>query len=170
MKWTAICGSWRKVNNDVERDVRDNVKIIINNGDGIITGGALNVDSIVADEALMLDPSAKKIRIFLPTTLDIFAEHYRKRAEEGVITKEQAENLIMQISKIQKINQDSIIENKINKVLYKEIYYERNSAIIEAADELLAFQVNDSPGTRHTISKARKKGIPVKIFKYTIEQ
>ncbi|MGB2762338.1 MAG: hypothetical protein WBC21_02215, partial [Minisyncoccales bacterium] len=164
-----ISGSWRKINKVLEKDIRDNVREIINKGDGIITGGALNVDSIAADEALKLDPTAKTIKVFLPTTLEIFASHYHKRAEERVITKQQAKDLITQLTKIKEINPPSLVENRKNKVLNKETYYERNSAIVEVADELIAFHVNESMGTKDTINKAHKKGIPVKVFTYNIE-
>ncbi len=169
MKYIAISGSWRKMNSQLEKDVRDHVREIISRGDGIVSGGALNVDYIATDEALKLDPSAKRIKIFLPATLEIFSAHYRKRAREGVITKEQAESLIAQLNKVGQLNPSSIIENKNNKVLDKETYYERNSAVIEAADELIAFHVNKSLGTKDAIEKAHKKGIPVKTFSYTIE-
>ena len=63
MKWTAITGSWRKTSSEVERDVRDAVREIIERGDGIVTGGALNVDWYATDEALKLNPEATKIRM-----------------------------------------------------------------------------------------------------------
>lgn len=169
MKWVAISGSWRKMNNEVEKDVRDKVKEIISRGDGIVSGGALGVDYIVTDEVLKLDSIAKRIKIFLPATLEIYAAHYRKRAEEGVITKKQAEDLIAQLTKIHTLNPPSLIENKNNKIVDKEAYYERISAIIKATDKLIAFHINESPGTRDAIEKAHKKGIPVEVFNYTIE-
>lgn len=169
MKWIAISGSWRKINKELEKDIRNKVREIISRGDGIVSGGALNVDYIATDEALKLDPTTKRIKIFLPATLEIYATHYRKRAEEGVITKKQAEDLIAQLTKIHTLNPSLLIENKNNKIVDKEAYYERISAVIEAADELIAFHVNESPGTKDSIEKARRKGIPVKTFVYTIE-
>ena len=172
MKWIAISGTWRKMNKELEKDIRDNVKEIINRGDGIVTGGALNVDFVAVDEALKLNATAKRIKIFLPATLEIFAAHYRKRAKEGVITEEQTENLISQLSRIKEINFSSLIENKDNKVINEEAYHKRNTTIINAADELIAFRVKEKvggTGVKDTIEKARKKGIPVKVFTYTIE-
>lgn len=169
MKWVAISGSWRKMNKELEKDVRNAVREIISRGDGIVSGGALNVDYIATDEALKMNPTAKRIKIFLPATLEIYAAHYRKRADEGVITKKQAEDLIAQLNKIREINPSSLIENKNKKSVEKETYYERNSVIVEAADELIAFHVNESLGTKDAIDKAHKNGIPVKVFTYTIE-
>jgi len=133
MKWVAISGSWRKINKEVENDVRKTVREIISRGDGIVAGGALNVDYIATDEALKLDPTAKRIKIFLPATLEIFIAHYRKRAKEGVITEEQAEDLINQLSRIKEINLSSLIENKDSKVINEEVYHKRNTTIINAA-------------------------------------
>lgn len=169
MKWVAISGSWRKIDKEIEEKVRKVVREIISRGDGIVTGGALGIDYIATDEALKSDPSAKSIKIFLPATLEIFLAHYRKRAKEGVITEKQAEDLISQLNKIRKINPSAIVENHNNKVINEEAYHERNSNIIEAADELIAFWVNQTPGTKDAIDKARQKDIPVKVFSYNIE-
>jgi len=160
------------MNRGLEKDVRNTVREIFSRGDGIVAGGALNVDYIATDEALKLEPTAKRIKIFLPATLEIFAAHYRKRAKEGVITEEQAEDLIAQLNKIHEINPASLIENQENKVINEEVYHKRNSTIIEAADELIAFRVKEKigggTGVRDTINKAHKKGIPVKVLSYTI--
>lgn len=168
MKWIAISGSWRIINKEVEQDVRKVVKYILARGDGIVTGGALNVDYIATDEALKYDLSAKRIKVFLPTTLEIYIRHYRKRAQEGVITERQAETLITQLEKIKKLDSSSLIENTTNKIVDRRVYFERNTEVVKAADELVAFHINKSEGVANTIEKAKKKGIPVKTFVYTI--
>lgn len=52
------------------------------------------------------------------------------------------------------------------------MYYQRNSTVVEASDELIAFLVkteqSESMGTADTIEKAQKKSIPVKLFKYDL--
>lgn len=169
MKWYGISGSWRKTNSQVENDVRRVVKEIIEKGNGIVTGGALNVDFFATDEALKVDPSAKHIKVLLPTTLQKYATHYRKRAGEGVITVEQAEKLIEQLTKLQSINVNSVIENRGTDSVEQVAYYERNSQVVNNSNELFAFQVNQSAGTQNTIEKAKKKNVPVHIFTYTIE-
>ena len=50
-----------------------------------------------------------------------------------------------------------------------ESFHARNCQIVALADELVAFRVNDSPGTTFTIDQAREKGIPTKVFDYTID-
>lgn len=135
-------------------------------GCGIISGGAIGVDYFVTSEALKINPSAKKIKVFLPTTIDIYAAHYWKRAREGVITKKEAKNLIAQLLKIKKINRSSLVEDKKNIVVSTDNYYKRNTTIIENADQLIAFHINQSPGTKDSIDKAKKKGIFTKVFNY----
>jgi len=169
MKWIAISGSWRKIDKKVVRDVRKVVREIIINGNGIVSGGALGVDYIAVDEALKLDLLVNQIKIYLPTSLVIFAKHYRKRAREGIITSKQAEEIISQLNKIARANELAIIENHHNKILNKDSYYERNSDVVKAADELIAFHVNNSEGTQDAIDKAKKKAIPIKEFNYTID-
>lgn len=169
MKWIGISGSWRKTNNKIERDVRRVVRRILLHGDGIVSGGALNVDFFATDEAMQIDPTGTYIKIFLPTTLDIYAKHYRKRAYEKVITSKQAEELINQLTRLQQINPKALIESRQNRTVDIEAYFKRNSAVINAADELIAFQVNKSNGVQDTIEKAKAKGIPVKLFTYTLD-
>jgi len=168
MKWVAISGSWQKINRKVEEDVRSVVKEILKRGDSIVSGGALNVDYIATDEALKYDPTGGRVMIFIPASLDVYATHYRKRAEQDIITKQQAEDLITQLKRLKKLKAAPLVENLTNRVVDKKAYFKRNSAVIKAAAELVAFHVNSSEGVVNTIEKAKKKSIPVKIFYYTI--
>lgn len=85
------------------------------------------------------------------------------------------ENLIAQLTKLREINPSALLEypdenfTEENKTAR---YYERNSKIIEASDELIAFRVKTeaSPGagTSDTIEKAKIKGTPVKLFEWDL--
>lgn len=167
-KWFGISGSWRKINQQIESDTRNSVRSIIKQGNGVVTGGALGVDYIATDEVLKLNPSADLLKIFLPVKLDIYEAHYRKRAEEGVITHKQAEDLISQLKKVKALSSSSIIENINNIEVNTITYNQRSSQVVNNSDELIAFQVNKSLGVQDAIDKAYKKRIPVKIFSYTI--
>ena len=169
MKWIAIAGTWKSINNQVENDVRSSVRELAAHGDGIVTGRALGVDRIATDEMVKVDPQASSIKIFLPCTLARYKEHYCKRAVEGIITLEEAENLITQLETVYTANKLAIIENVDTVTIDREAYFSRITLIVAAADELYAFQVNKSDGTQDTINKAEKKGIPVTLFSYTIE-
>lgn len=169
MKWVSIGGGWRKKNRQLEEDVRKVTKEVMGSGNGMISGGALGVDYIATDEALKLDTTAKRIKIFLPTTLEIYIQHYRERAKEGIITEKQAEDLVAQLKRIKTNNPSSVIENKENKIVNKKTYAKRDSTIIELADEAISFHVNQSEATKENIKKIRQKGIPSKVFTYTIE-
>lgn len=170
MKWIGISGSWRATSEEVERDVRDVVREVILRGDGIVTGGALNVDYFATDEALKYDSVAKQIKVFIPTTLERYAAHYRKRAGEGVITLTQAEQLIAQLTELKRRNTAALVEQVTNEVVDTSTYYQRNSDVVDASDELAAFQVNDSKGTQDTIDKARAQGKKVFLRQYSIPQ
>jgi hypothetical protein len=175
MKWIGISGGWRKTNQEIENKVRQVVRGIIRRGDGIVSGGALGVDSIALDEALKLDPKAERIKIFLPTVLEKYSQHYRKHARLGNITTEQAENLISQLTRLKQINPKALIENpdtNFTEETKKKMYYERNSKVVEVSDELVAFRIktkaSEGRGTADTIEKAKEKGIPVKLFSYDL--
>jgi predicted Rossmann fold nucleotide-binding protein DprA/Smf involved in DNA uptake len=90
MKWIAIAGGWRRTNLEIEEKVREEVREILSNGDGIISGGALGVDYLATDEALKMDVDKNQLKIFIPTTLDIYKRHYDTMATDGAVTKEQA--------------------------------------------------------------------------------
>ncbi len=177
MKWIGISGGWRKTTPKIENDVRNVVSEIMKRGDGIVSGGALNVDFIALDEALKHDSKATRIKIFLPTTLEKFAEHYRKYAQLGTIASEQAENLISQLTQLKQINPKALIENpdtNFTEENKKDRYYERNASVVEASDELVAFliktETSEGLGTADTIKKAETKGIPVNLHSYDLTQ
>lgn len=177
MKWVGISGSWRKTNKEIENKIRAIVREIFEAGNGIVSGGALGVDYIATDEALKRDPKVDRIKIFIPTILEKYAEHYRKHAKLGTITKQQAENLIGQLEKIRNINPDALVENpdtNFTEKTKKKMYYERNSIAVEVSEELVAFRVktkeSESLGTADTVEKAKKKGIPVKLFSYDLSK
>lgn len=167
MKWVAISGSWRTTNQQVEDDVRAHVSTIIKKGDGIVTGGALGVDFIATDEVLKHDPLAQSIKIILPTPLTVYRSHYLQKAQEGIITMTQATKLVVQLESVQKSSPRSLIE-MFYTACNPQTYYARNTAVLDAASELLAFQVNDSQGTQDTIDKALALGYPVQHLKYKI--
>lgn len=167
-RWIAVSGSWRKTNAEVEADVRSFVRNALKRGDGIVTGGALNVDFFATDEALRADPTGGSLKVCLPVTLDRYAAHYRKRAAEGVISSSQVEALIAQLEDLKRRNADALVEHAHNTNVNERTYYERNSKVLELADELAAFQVNDSPGVEDTVTKARAMGKPVNLKTYRV--
>jgi len=175
MKWIAISGGWRKVNKEIEDSVRKTVGEIISRGNGIVSGGALNVDFIALDEALKSDSKAERIKIFIPTTLEKYSEHYRKHAHLKDISQEQAEDLISQLTRLKQINPKALIENpdtNFTEKNKKDRYYKRNSEIVEASDELIAFRIktkaSEGLGTADAIEKAKVKGIPVRLYSYDL--
>jgi hypothetical protein len=167
MKWIGVSGSWRNTSRELEQDLRHEVVAALKRGDGIVTGGALNVDYIATDLALKHYPDGSHIKVIIPTTLETFAAHYRERSDEGVITQGQAEELITQLTLVNKLG--SLVETPANSEVNKGTYYLRNTEVVNASDELLAFQVNKSGGTQDSIDKARAKGIPVRVFSYSVE-
>ncbi|MDD5251857.1 MAG: hypothetical protein PHT12_04470 [Patescibacteria group bacterium] len=174
MKFIGISGGWKKTNTAVEEAVREAVSHIMAAGDGIVAGGALGVDFFAVDEAMKLDPAASRIKVFLPTTLERYAAHYRQRAGEEVVTPAQAEMLIGQLTRLKQTNPAAVIENPANEVVDKAAYFDRDTAVVNASDELLAFHVvshvSDGPGTLDTISKARAKGIPISVREFNLSE
>jgi len=158
MIWTAVSGSWRHTAPGMEEDVRQAVTAALAAGKSIVTGGALGTDYWAADTALKMAPD--RLMVILPVTLDTYAAHYRRRARERVIRADQAETLITQLKAVAKVG--GLVEHPDRpQTVDTTTYYLRDQDVIDQADELLAFQVNDSLGTKDTIARARRKGIPV---------
>lgn len=168
MKWIGISGTWQLTSHQVEEDVRRGVKKILSDGNGIITGGALGVDSFAMDEVIKNNAHKDRIKICLPVTFALYKAHYRKRALEGVITHDQAEKLIESLEIIYLSNKEAMIEDTRFTVCDKESYYARNGTIVDLSDELYAFQVNGSGGTGDTIEKAESQGKEIRIFTYNL--
>jgi len=169
MNYTLISGSWRYTNRKIEEDVRTEVqRILEKENSGIISGGALGVDFFATDEALILDPNAERILVFLPTTLVKYAEHYLKRAAEGIIHKQQARKLIGQLEVFLERNPSAIIENPRKKVVSKREYFERIRKMVDVATDTSAFQVNKSGGVQYSIDYTRSQGKKARVKRYTI--
>lgn len=166
MKWVGISGSWRRSTPELEADVQRQVHDLLKAGDGIVTGGALGVDYAATALALAFAPDGSHLQVFLPTTLEIYAAYFRNRADESVITRDQAESLISQLETVDKLGK--LHANAVETEVNPRTYYLRNSEVLKASDKLLAFQVNKSPGTQDTIDKAKQLGMPVRVFSYQV--
>lgn len=168
MKNFAISGSWRNSNKEVRQDVERVVKEIIIRWDAIVTWWALGVDYFATEVALLLAQSSEQIKIFLPIKLQDFCKHYRKRAQEWVISDIQANMITSQLERVFNKYPESILDETAYKTADKESYYMRNGQIINACDVLYAFQVNGSKWTQDAIDKAKKLWKEVFHKKYRI--
>ena len=163
MNWVGISGSWRYALPGLREAVRHEVAAALAAGKSIVTGGALGTDYWATEVALSIDPA--RLKVILPTSLGTYAVHYRRRAAEGVISVQQAESLIRQLEAVEQAG--GLVEHPERpQVVNITTYYLRNRDVVDAADELLAFQVNASAGTQDTVDKARMKGIPVAVFTF----
>jgi hypothetical protein len=161
--WVGISGSWRYAPPGLPDAVHREVAAALAAGKNIVTGGALGVDYWATETALNVAPA--RLKVILPTSLANYATHYRRRAVEGVISVRQAEDLIGQLEAVAQAG--GLVEHPERpQVVDATAYYLRNQDVVDAADELLAFQVNASSGTQDTVDKARLKGIPVVVFRY----
>lgn len=77
--------------------------------------------------------------------------------------------LMLVINSIHPLPGTTLPSKLLYNVCTEETYYARNQAEIDAADEMVAFQVNGSAGTQDTIDKAHAKGLAVKHLKYAID-
>lgn len=163
MTWVGVAGSSRYVLPGLRETVHEEVAAALAAGKSIVTGGALGTDYWATEIALSID--AARLRVILPTSLVTYAAHYRRRAAKGVISTRQTESLIRQLETVAQAS--GLVEHPERpQVVNVATYHLRNQDVVDAADELLAFQVNASAGTQDTMDRARMKGIPVSVFTF----
>ena len=61
---------------------------------------------------------------------------------------------------------EKIIHLPDKKKYGRGAYHRRNQLIVDDADEMIAFLLNESKGTKHSLELARKKGMPVTIITF----
>ena len=170
MKWSVISGGWRRENEEVRADVVRTVEEILQAGKGIITGGALGVDYIATQAVRNANVNlSDRLRIYLPVPLFNYTQHLYRRAQEGVITEEQADMLVSQLTFIRGTHPLCMVENTAFVDVNPESYYARNTREIVDGDELYAFSINNTEGTQNIIDKAISLGKQVHVKKYTIK-
>lgn len=161
----AFSGTWQSGPAVVAEDVRREVESALAENRVVVTGGALGVDYITTARVIELQSSLDSLRVVLPVKLQVYIDHYRRQADQAVVTHAEVEELIHQLQHVSDCNPHGIVEGPADSVDQKS-YYDRNSAIVEISDALRAFQVNESPGTQDTILKARAKGIVIRHYRY----
>ena len=167
MKWLAVVGT-REVNNTIRRDIEQFVGQKIAEGSGIVSGGATGVDHEAARLAYECGLEAARFRVFLPVELELYCQALYDRAAVGKCRQDDVIATVALLRDIAKhqpgVLRDTTDLNEVNA----ESFHARNCQIVDLADELVAFRVNNSRGTTFTIDQAREKGIPVKVFDYTV--
>ncbi len=170
MEWSVISGGWRRENAELKADVERTVEEILNRGNGIITGGALGVDYIATQAIRKSGVNlSERLRIYIPVSFFAYTQHLYKRSQERVITEEQADMLVGQLTFIRGTHPLCLQESTGYFDVNPESYYARNAREILDGDELYAFHINETLGTQNIIDKAISLGKPVHVKKYTIK-
>ena len=168
MKWLGVVGT-REVNDTIRRDIEQFIGQKIAEGGGIVTGGATGADHEAARLAHEYGLGAVRFRIFLPVELELYCQVLYDRAAVGKCRQDDAIATVALLRDIAKhrpgVLRDATDFNEVNA----DSFHARNCQIVALADELVAFRVNGSPGTTFTIDQAREKGIPTKVFDYTVD-
>lgn len=167
MKWLGVVGT-REVNDTIRRDIEQFVRQKIVEGGGIVSGGATGADHEAARLAYEYGLEAARFRIFLPVELELYCQTLYSRAVVGKCRQDDVIATVALLRNIAKyrpgVLRDATDFNEVNA----DSFHARNCQIVDLADELVAFRVNGSPGTTFTIDQARQKGIPTKVFDYTV--
>jgi len=169
MKWILFTGTWRLTNEEVENDVREAAREIIERGDGIVTGGATGVDYFAMDEATRIDPTASRLKVIIPANLKSYCEDYYTNWCNAPVTSDSIKRFESLLHKIKTADPDALVEMPYD-IITQEHYDLRHDEEVKISDEVHAFQVNNSTGTQDTINKAKRAGLPITLHKtYSIE-
>lgn len=168
MKWFAVVGT-REVDDTIRRDIEQFVGQKIVEGSGIVSGGATGVDHEAARLAYECGLEAARFQIFLPVKLELYCQALYDRAAAGKCRQDDAVATVALLRDIARNRPGVIRDTTEFTEVNAESFHARNCQIVALADELVAFRVNNSRGTTFTIDQAQEKGIPVKVFDYTID-
>ena len=166
MKWLGVVGT-REVNDTIRRDIEQFIGQKITEGSGIVSGGATGVDHEAARLTYEHGLEAARFRIFLPVELELYCQALYSRAAAGKCRQDDAIATVALLRDVAKHRPGVLRATTEFSKVNAESFHARNCQIVALADELVAFRVNDSPGTTFTIDQARAKGIPTKVFDYT---
>ena len=168
MRWFAVAGSQENPSRRVELDVHSAVTDVVKSKNAIVSSGGLGVNYLATEAAMAAVDRRQRLRVIIPTPLEIYANHYRQQAAEGVIADQQAEMLVDQLERAKALGRAVLLEMDYQTVDQTSCHA-RNQAVIYLADHLLAFHINQSPDTQDAIDKARQKPIPVTLKEYRVE-
>ena len=167
MNWLAVVGT-REMNDAICRDIERFVGQKIAEGSGIVSGGATGVDHEAAWLAYENGLDASRFSIFLPVKLELYCQALYDRAAAGKCRYDDAVDTANLLQKIYQSRPGVVRDVTEFTEVNAESFHARNCQIVDLADELVAFRVNNSRGTTFTIDQARDKNILVKIFDYSI--
>ncbi len=167
MKWLAVVGT-REVNDTIRRDIEQFVGQKIAEGGGIVSGGATGADHEAARLAYEYGLEAARFQIFLPVELELYCQALYDRAADGKCRQDDAIATVALLRDIAKHRPGVLCDATDFNEVNADSFHARNCQIVDLADELVAFRVNNSRGTTFTIDQAREKSIPVKVFDYTV--
>lgn len=168
-KWVAISGTWRHLVAGVEKDVREAVQRLHQQGTNLVVGSAPGVDSFALDEMLMLNPDASRILVMLPTTLPYYVERLTAWGQsQSTLEQEHVKTQIALLERLLRLRPEALQQGpEIEAHKMEETDYSAmNARIVAHADELQAFQVDESHGTQDAIDKARSLGKRVVVHSY----
>jgi|JI10StandDraft_1071094.scaffolds.fasta_scaffold47476_3 hypothetical protein len=165
MKRVAILGTWKSIQSDIAEDVAQFTRQVVQRGDKIMTGGGPGVEYIVIQEALKWDTLAENLEVILPVPLENYKSHVMKSAVRNVIAKTESDDLIRLLQGLRLKNRTTLKAMKL-KEFSNDGLISRNQAVVDIADELIAFQINDSSDIEAGIERARKREIPARIMHY----
>lgn len=168
MKWLGVVGT-REVNDTIRRDIEHFVGQKIADDCGIVSGGATGVDHEAARLAYEYGLGVARFRIFLPVKLELYCQALYDRAAVGKCRQDDAVATVALLRDIARNRPGVIRDTTEFTEVNAESFHARNCQIVVLADELVAFRVNNSLGTTFTIDQAREKGIPIKVFDYTVD-
>ena len=168
MKWLAVVGT-REVNDTIRRDIEQFVGQKIADGNGIVSGGATGADHEAARLAYEHGLEAARFRVFLPVELELYCQALYDRVVVGKCRQDDAIATVALLRDIAKNRPGVLHDTTEFTEVNAESFHARNCQIVDLADELVAFRVNDSRGTTFTVDQAKEKGIPVSVFDYTVD-
>ncbi len=166
MKWLGVTGSWKHEFPEIISEVEDEINNYLDEGYGVVSGGAPGVDYWATKTTLERFPNGGRTKIIIPTRLSAYIQSNVEAVKFGELSNDRATELIQQLQQLKAV--DALIECSDLREVTQQSYRDRNDAVVKASNELIAFQVNKSNGVQYTVDKAKESGLKVSLFSYEV--
>jgi hypothetical protein len=146
----------------IRQDIYSDVKEIMNAGWGLITGGAPGADEAAAKAGIKYG-DANQVLVITPVPLENLCNHM----DSPVIGREHAERMHQLL--YFDVPENRIYDRTRFKIPRELSYQDRNKREVAEGDVLLAYHLDGTDGTGHTINEGRGAGILVYVKRYVAD-
>jgi len=162
----GLTGSRRKLTEDAEREIEDEIESLLSRGHRISMAVARGFGAKALAQLLQNNSDdVHNVQVVLPTDLDTYADYYLDQASDYDISDEDANKFVGNLRQLQKINPDAVKELSY-KTCTDDAFNACNQAVVDETETVIAYHIDGSPLVEKAITYARDhdKKVIVKTY------